>query len=402
MALKKHLPLLIISAGLVLSLPVAGSKGMYTAWGAEQTAGEAQPTSDGSRPPISQQVPTAPEDEVILYDKLADLVKAFSPQVQMERTQYDSRLNRYEEAKEEIMETRRHLLNEADDMEKDGNTQEADNYRSQAKALDKSAKNMDKQITSAKSSSSTMSLRRMEDTMTWTAQNLMGTYNSLKAAKDGAAADAELMKSRQGKAERQAGLGMVPQSQVDEAQKAAAAAATKVQSLEDQMDQVRNEILMVTGYPPDSQVQIGPMPVPDQSRADQINLEVDKWRAWGNNYELRQQRGGSSGGTIKERHSRERAMDESESTLYGQMDTLYQNVAASRTAWQSACTAQEANEAQWKAASNKHDLGMLSDQDYLEAKSKYMNQKAAKAQADVNFQQALDTYDWAVKGFVKS
>lgn len=105
---------------------------------------------------------------------------------------------------------------------------------------------------------------------------------------------------------------------------------------------------------------------------------------------------------MKERHSRERAIQESESTLYGQMETLYQNVAASRTAWQSACTAQEANEAEWKAASNKNSLGMLSAQDYLEAKSKYLNQTAAKAQADVNFQQALDTYDWAVKGFMKA
>ncbi len=42
---------------------------------------------------------------------------------------------------------------------------------------------MDKQIRSAKGSSSTMSLRRMEDTMIWTAQSLMGTYHSLRASR---------------------------------------------------------------------------------------------------------------------------------------------------------------------------------------------------------------------------
>lgn len=395
----RHLSPLLISACLFLAGP-AGGMGLHTAWGAELTAEETQ--SAGSQPPTSDEVPSSPEDQVIRYDRLGELVKAFSPQVQMERTQFDSRLNKYGAARDEIMETRRHLLDEADDMEKNGDPAGAKNYRAQAKVLDKAAQNMDKQIKSAQGSGGTMSLRRMEDTMTWTAQNLMGTYNSLKAAREGAAAQAELMESRHGKIQRQTGLGMASQAQADEAEKAAKAAADKARSVEDEMERVRKEILMVTGYPPDSQVQIGPMPVPDQSRVDQINLDVDKWRAWGNNYELRQQRGGSGGGSMKERHSRERAIQESESTLYGQMETLYQNVAASRTAWQSACTAQEANEAEWKAASNKNSLGMLSAQDYLEAKSKYLNQTAAKAQADVNFQQALDTYDWAVKGFMKA
>lgn len=395
----RRLSPLLISTCLFLAGP-AGGMGQHTAWGAELTAEETQ--SAGSRPPTSDEVPSSPEDQVIRYDRLGELVKAFSPQVQMERTQYDSRLNKYGAARDEIMETRRHLLDEADDMEKNGDPAGAKNYRAQAKVLDKAAQNMDKQIKSAQGSGGTMSLRRMEDTMTWTAQNLMGTYNSLKAAREGAAAQAELMESRYGKIQRQTGLGMASQAQADEAEKAAKAAADKARSVEDEMERVRKEILMVTGYPPDSQVQIGPMPVPDQSRMDQINLDVDKWRAWGNNYELRQQRGGSGGGSMKERHSRERAIQESESTLYGQMETLYQNAAASRTAWQSACTAQEANEAEWKAASNKNSLGMLSAQDYLEAKSKYLNQTAAKTQADVNFQQALDTYDWAVKGFMKA
>ena len=37
-------------------------------------------------------------------------------------------------------------------------------------------------------------------------------------------------------------------------------------------------------------------------------------------------------------------------------------------------------------------------QEYMEARAAYLDGVAAKAQADVNFQQAMDTYDWAVKG----
>ena len=123
---------------------------------------------------------------------------------------------------------------------------------------------------------------------------------------------------------------------------------------------------------------------------------ISPWK--GTNGELRQQRGGASGGTNKELHARQRAINQGEENLYAQIETLYQDALASRTAWQGACTAQAAREAEWKAASHKMELGMLSRQEYMEAKAAYLDGAAAKAQADVNFQQAMDTYDWAVKG----
>ena len=122
-----------------------------------------------------------------------------------------------------------------------------------------------------------MSLRKMEDTMIWTAQSLMGTYHSLRAEQESAAANAELMQGKYEKAVRQAALGTISQADADEAGKAA-------------------------------------------------------------------------------------------------------------------------REAEWKAASRRMELGMLSRQEYMEARAAYLDGVAAKAQADVDFQQAMDTYDWAVKG----
>lgn len=340
----------------------------------------------------------ADESMVIRYSDLPELVKAYSPQVEMERIQYESRLGRYESAREDIMETRRLLREEADDMEENGDTEGARSYRAQAKILEDAAKDIDKQIRSAKGSSSTMSLRKMEDTMIWTAQSLMGTYHSLRAEQESAAANAELMQGKYEKAVRQAALGTISQADADEVGKAAQAAMNTAQALADDMGRVRKNLLMVIGYPADSAAVIDSMPLPEQGRMDNITLEVDKWRAMGNNYELRQQRGGASGGTNKELHARQRAINQEEENLYAQIDTLYQDALASRTAWQGACTAQAAREAEWKAASRRMELGMLSRQEYMEARAAYLDGVAAKAQADVNFQQAMDTYDWAVKG----
>lgn len=372
---KKWLPLLTaaMAAGIILN-----GSGMLTA-----RAGEA------ARP------------KVIQYTELEALVKAYSPQVQMEQALYDSRLAMYENAREEIMATRRLLREEADSMEKEGDAAGAESYRAQAKALEDTAKDLDKKIRSVKGSASTMSLRQMEDTVTWTAQSLMGTYHSLRLEQAGAAARAELKQSLYEKACRQIAAGGVSQREADEAGQAASEAAVHAQWLLDEMDRVKGEIAMLIGYETGEEIEIAPMPAPDSTRAENISLEVDKWRALGNNYQLRSERGSSFSGTNKELHSRQRSIEQNEETMYAQVETLYQDVLANRTSWNGAVTAMAAADAKWQADSHKMELGMLSNQEYLEAKVSYMEAVAAKGQADVNFQQAMDAYGWAVKGFIQ-
>lgn len=338
---------------------------------------------------------------LIRYENLEELVKAYSPQVQMEQAQYDRRLGRYENAREEIMTTRRLLREEAEDMEKEGDISGAESYRAQAKTLEDTVKELDKQIRFAKGSASAMSLRKMEDTVTWTAQSLMGTYHSLKLEQAVAAAQAELKQSLYEKAGRQLAQGAVSQSEAEEAGQAASDAAAQAQGLWDQMERVRTELAILLGYENGQEIEIAAMPVPDSTRAEGMELEADKWRALGNNYELRAERGTSFSGTNKELHSRQRSIEQNEGNMYGQVETMYQDVLANRTAWYGAVTAMAAADAKWQADSHKMELGMLSNQEFLEAKAAYLEAAAAKGRADVTFQQAMDTYDWAVKGLIQ-
>lgn len=336
---------------------------------------------------------------VISYENLEELVTSYSPQVQMERIQYDSRLARYENAREEIMETRRLLREEADDREKNGDTEEAGQYRAQAKTLEDAAKNMDGQIRAAKGSAANMSLRRMEDTVLWTAQNLMGTYHTLRLEQAAAAAEAEWKESQYEKLLRQVQAGSAAQAEADEAGKAASAAASQAESARSEMAHVRKELLILTGYPVDSQAEIEDLPAPREERVQEMGGADDQRRALGNNYDLREQRSGSAGSN-KELHARQRDIRQSEEDMYGRLDTLYEDVLASRTAWNGAATAMASQEAAFQAASNKMSLGMISRQEYLEAKAAYLEAAAGKGRADAAFQQAMDTYDWALKGLM--
>ena len=230
--------------------------------------------------------------DVIRYEELETLVKAYSPQIQMEQARYDSRLARYENARQDIMETRRLLREEAEDLEKVGDMDGASQYRAQAKTLEDAAKDMDKQIRSAQGSSASMSLRRMEDTVLWTAQNLMGTYNTLKADQEAALAQAEWKQSQYEKLQRQVQAGSASGAQADQAGKEADAAAAKAKAVRDEMERVKKELFILTGYPEGSQAEIGPMPAPQPDRVLEMGGSTDKWRALGNNYSLREQRSG--------------------------------------------------------------------------------------------------------------
>lgn len=86
----------------------------------------AVPAKDGTGVVWADEIPAGSDASgVIRYSDLPELVKAYSPQVEMERIQYEGRLGRYESAREDIMETRRLLREEADDMEENGDTEGA-------------------------------------------------------------------------------------------------------------------------------------------------------------------------------------------------------------------------------------------------------------------------------------
>lgn len=99
------------------------------------------------------------ETEMALcYENLENLVKESCPQVEMERRQFEERLGRLEDAREELLESRRALREEASDREKDGDAAGAEHYRWQAEALLDGADSLKEQIRQAGNAAGRMEL----------------------------------------------------------------------------------------------------------------------------------------------------------------------------------------------------------------------------------------------------
>ena len=340
------------------------------------------------------------ETEMALcYENLENLVKEFCPQVEMERRQFEERLGRLEDAREELLESRRALREEASDREKDGDAAGAEHYRWQAEALLDGADSLKEQIRQAGNAAGRMELRRMEDTMLWTAQNLMGTYHSLEAEQAAASARAEAQKHLSEKVKDQEMLGSSTSYHSQEAYQKWQSALNEYERLKKEQERVRQELLLLTGFSPDSPVVLEKMPLPDVSRAALVNPQEDRQQALGNNYELRSGRMGNAGSN-QELHKKQRQTELDENQMFASLETLGDQIRSCEAEWEAACAKEQAQRAVWQSAVRKRELGTVAEGEYLEIYSQYMEEKGNQAQASIRFLLAMEEYDWAKKGLM--
>ena len=340
------------------------------------------------------------ETEMVLcYEDLENLVKESCPQVEMERRQFEERLGRLEDAREELLESRRALREEASDREKDGDAAGAEHYRWQAEALLDGADSLKEQIRQAGNAAGRMELRRMEDTILWTAQNLMGTYHSLEAEQAAASARAEAQKHLSEKVKDQEMLGSSTSYHSQEAYQKWQSALNEYERLKKEQERVRQELLLLTGFSPDSPVVLEKMPLPDISRAALVNPQEDRQQALGNNYELRSGRMGNAGSN-QELHKKQRQTELDENQMFASLETLGDQIRSCQAEWEAACAKEQAQRAVWQSAVRKRKLGTMAEGEYLEIYSQYMEEKGNQAQASIRFLLAMEEYDWAKKGLM--
>lgn len=340
------------------------------------------------------------ETEMALcYENLENLVKESCPQVEMERRQFEERLGRLEDAREELLESRRALREEASDREKDGDAAGAEHYRWQAEALLDGADSLKEQIRQVGNAAGRMELRRMEDTMLWTAQNLMGTYHSLEAEQAAASARAEAQKHLSEKVKDQEMLGSSTSYHSQEAYQKWQSALNEYERLKKEQERVRQELLLLTGFSPDSPVVLEKMPLPDVSRAALVNPQEDRQQALGNNYELRSGRMGNAGSN-QELHKKQRQTELDENQIFASLETLGDQIRSCQAEWEAACAKEQAQRAVWQSAVRKRELGTIAEGEYLEIYSQYMEEKGNQAQASIRFLLAMEEYDWAKKGLM--
>ena len=274
-----------------------------------------------------------------------------------------------------------------------------------ARMLRSSAGSMDRSIERSKSS---RSVDRQVNMIVSGAETLMNQYEYYLAQRTVVAKALEIAQTAQAIQQTMQAQGLAVDADVLSAAAQLSSAKSQLESIDAGIDQIYKTLCYYTGWEKGVDTVIGPVPAAEPSVIGTLDLASDKETAVNNNYSLISMRSGSGSGmsdfqvrTTKEmtqKANKMRTVDYSEDQLRSDMQTLYDTILEKKAAYDSASTAYQSAQLTWNAAQIQRQNGTLSQIQFMQQELAYLQAQSGFKCADLNLQQALRNYQWAVKG----
>ena len=381
------------------------------------------------------------QDNTMEYDELSLLVEEYNPNYQNEQASYNDTKN-----DDDAAEIRKDAKNSADDMydsaedlrdQAEDLSDQADDLSDQAEAAREAgnvalaaqlqagaASNMAgyaplmsaaamtqnsalKSDISADSSYVDSDMRKIKHIknqkgIVVSTQNLFNSYNQLRINADLIQKNVEVMEAAANAAQTQASIGMATQADVLKAQKnLQSIKSTQTETLSS-LETLRQNLCMMTGWSYNAQPEIKEVPQADLAAIDQINLEADRQKALENNYDLQYSKRALNNmqENSTDKKNQERTVKNLEQSISASMTNLYNDIQQKKIAWQLAQAELATEQQSMSAVETKRGLGMVSDLEYLQAQSSFLGKQIAERTANMALFQAVETYNWAVNGYL--
>ena len=361
------------------------------------------------------------EDSHMEYEEIPDLIKNFYGPI---KSAYDRMENSEEDQAQIAVESRimaRDLLDQAEALEDaidqipasdivDVQTEIVTN-RMTAKQMRSTAASLDRSMEKS-GARNEKTLNRQLNTLVYNVQLLMNQYEQLLSQRAVAAKALEIAETARQIQQTMEAQGLAVSGDVLSAAAQAASAGSTLNSLDDTISQLYKSLCSFTGYDADENPEIGPVPAADVGAIASIDVNADKEKAVGNNYELISLRSSAGGGmsdlqvrttkTTTQTKNKLRNVEYSEDSLRSSIQTLYDTILEQKAAYDSAATAMQSAQLTWNAAQLQWQNGSLSQLGYLQQELAYLQAQSGFTCADLALQQAMQNYDWAVKGVTVS
>lgn len=336
------------------------------------------------------------QDNALEYDEIPNLVVEYNPM-------YKSMMQGIAFSTSPMTAGISDMRNEADEYtelakeQKDGgNPMLEEIYRKGASELRKNADKMERSLASG----TRLSVNRTRKSLTSAVQGLMVQYNNLLSTKRMLESVVTLSQAAYDSARVQMGLQMATVADVQNAQKNLLNAQANLQAVNDGVTALRQNLCIMTGWSYDANPEIGVIPSPDMGRIGQMNPETDIKKAISNNYDLIDKKHVVARGSAAS-DARERTIEEAESLLRTNLDTLYQTVLRDRSAYEAMSTAYQGARLEMNGANLKYQLGSIGRLEHLSAQMNFEQQKMQYEQAGLTLFQSMLNYDWAVEGLAE-
>ena len=268
-----------------------------------------------------------------------------------------------------------------------------------AKSLNSAASAMEKTLDKQARRLDQNTLAPVRNQLTSAVQSLMIGYQQMEVNREMLVKMVELYTDMLSMSNTQSGIGMATSTDLLSAQVNLTSAKNQLSTLENGMDSMRRTLIMLTGWEYSDNPVFGKVPDPDMSQIDAIDREADKVTAIAYNQEIISLKNiKQEGRTVKDIHSKERSVTGAEEQLRSNMDTLYDNLTEKQAELEAAETSFLQAQLTMDSNNRRYQLGMLGRVEYLGTEIAYYRAKAARDAANMNMLQALNEYNWALKG----
>ncbi len=348
-------------------------------------------------------------DNVMEYGELADLIHEYNTTVYKNQVAYDdARDNDFNDAKDSLQAQADDLFTQADALYPEDTYAMAPggiyaNMFYGSAMMEYYAKAALQTSESSLVDNTMLRIRydQQEAGLVMQAQILMNTYEQLEK-------NMALLEDSKGLLEmvyqstlvRQS-QGMATQADVLAAQENISNLDANIQSAMKSKDQIKRNLCLLTGWSVNAEPEIRPLPEPDMARIERMDPAADAADALANNYDLRYYTKQLE--NVSESSSRKTAqanIDNTKETVTSQMKTLYENVQNKKISYETAQLALSLEEVNKRDMDLKYQTGMASPLEYRQAQNAYLQKAIAVDTAKLDLFQAVENYDWAIKGLV--
>ena len=344
-------------------------------------------------------------DNVMEYEELNDLIHEYNATVLNNRAEYDDyRGKSSDRFKNDYADTVQDLYDASDKMLENVDEDQPGyasalagsiSTRIQAQRMQETAdsENMDGDIKK-------LEYDRQEAELVRTAQTKMNQYWQKVKNRQSLEASLSLAQARESAASVRVQAGMEPQARLMEAQEAVQSAQASIQASDQEMDTVRRELCLLTGWSYDASPEIREIPVTRTVDLGAIDLEGDKQRAVEQNYALRAAKGkmnNTNYGTVQNKVLQVN-VSEAEQKIKTDVENRYQNLKQAQSDQDQAAAELALEQRNLDAASRKLENGSIKRNEYLEIQDGYAAKAAAEQVSALKLTQAQEDYWWAVNG----
>lgn len=340
-------------------------------------------------------------DDILEYEEIPDLIEFFNPAYRSAADSVEDGLKDSYELVEKMREDGKEYRQQAKGLEAEGDMIYSDQYKAMARSLSSAASTMEKTLDKQAKRLDQNTLAPIRYQLSSAVQSLFIGYKQMEVNREMLEKMVQLYSTMLSMSDTQSQIGMATSTDLLSAKVSLTSAQNQLQTLDNSMDSMRRTLIMLTGWDYTDNPALGVVPEPDMSQIDSIDREADKVKAIAYNQSIISLKNAKQANrTVKDIHSKERSVTDAEEQLRSNMDTLYYSLLEKQAALQAADTAFLQAQLTMDSNSRRYELGMLGQAEYLGTQIAYCQAKAARDTANMNMLQALNEYNWALKGVV--